>query len=86
MQGFPSKASTAQSTIFMVTYIIHRINVSPSTLPYLPIWRMYTLVDLLAKTDNFGLKIRIIWAHCDEFLITLNPFKTSPNLESEYPG
>ena len=48
---------------------------------HLPIWSMYNLVAHLAKTDHFGLKIRIIWAHCDEFLITSNPFKTSPNLE-----
>ena len=39
--------------------------VPPSKYP--PIWNLYQLLKLFAKTEEFGFKIRIIWSHCGEF-------------------
>ena len=37
------------------------------TFQHHPIWNLYQLFKLLAKTEEFGFKIRIIWSHCGEF-------------------
>ena len=34
---------------------------------YHPIWNLYLLLEVLAKTEEFGFKIRIIWANSGEF-------------------